>query len=69
MSVHGTAESQAQKALHEMAQEYRKNNSANGVGEVIATLKSETGLAIKGPKNQKSSSINSSSSRRQEKLQ
>lgn len=29
------------------------NNSVNGVGEIIAPLKSETGLAIKGPKNSK----------------
>lgn len=31
----------------------KKNNSANGVGETIAPLKTETGLAIKGPKNRK----------------
>lgn len=53
MSVCGTAEGQAQKVLHKTAQEYRKYNSANGVGEIIAPLKSETGLAIKGPKNTK----------------
>lgn len=48
--IHGTVEGQAKKVQQEIAQ---NNNSANGVGEIIVPLQSETGLAIKGPKNRK----------------
>lgn len=50
MSVHGTAEGQAQKVLQEAAREHRENSSASGAGERRVPQNSETGHATGVPK-------------------